>query len=78
MLIYFFDVFLEPLFEHFVGFVQTKNLNFVHFDNTTVEQIDQAPWGGNYDVDPIIDFLDLIVDIGLAVNRHQPKVTLVL
>jgi hypothetical protein len=57
---------------HPVGFVKDGHFHIGNRYLTTVDEIDETPWGGNHDVDSPANLLDLLLDVCAAVYDYQP------
>ena len=60
---------------HAVGLVEHQHLELVDRQLAPVAEVDEAPRGGDDDVDPLAELGDLAVDVGAAVDGHgvQPE-----
>ena len=65
------DLWREPVVGHAVGLVEAHDLDRTEVDLVRLEQVDQAQWGGDHQLDAACEVVDLGVPAGPAVHRKH-------
>lgn len=71
---YFFDVFLEPLFQHFICLVKASYLQVGKPYGASLKQVDQPPWRRHNDVATVPNPSHLFLDVASSVDGHYLEV----
>lgn len=71
MMINFFNILLESHFKHFISFIQTKTLNALKVDFSSLKKVDQSSWSCHNNIDFISEFIDLLVNSHSSINREN-------
>lgn len=75
---YFLDVFLEPLSEHFIGFIKAHYPQIVQFYYASFEQVEQPSGRRHNNICSSAYFANLIPDVGSTVDRHHMELVTVI